>query len=31
VMAVTAEANSVGERGGRSTAGILPISVVLIP
>ena len=30
-MAVTAEAKSVGERGGRSTAGILPISVVLIP
>src|SRR5690606_37918945 len=30
-MAVTAEANSVGERGGRSTAGILPIAIGVIP
>jgi ATP-binding protein involved in chromosome partitioning len=31
VMAVTTEAKSVGERGGRSTGGILPIAVVEIP
>src|SRR6266545_4773623 len=31
VTAVATEAKSVGERGGRSTPGILPIVVVLIP